>query len=393
MTSRELSGTTAVVTGASRGFGRGIAIALSQAGAQVVGVARDRARLEELCERLGEAFIPVVADATDPVIAGQVLDTYRPRTLVLNAGAAPLARPVHLGAPAADPGYRLGGPLRRRLRRQAGRRRHHLRQGPRAGGAHPGTSRPGHRRAGRRPGPRPGRVLAHRRRPQPSAALNGEISHVPDICRPGRGPEREPGPSLARVRGAGGLVLHDDRGPRDRQRRAADHRPQAAHARIEPAVGRHRLRAHLRRLPAARRPRRGPAGAPPHPDGRSVLVHRVVAGLRAGDSGLLPDPDALPAGARRRDRPASRAVDRDEHVPRGCRAQQGARRVGRYRGERRDRRPDRRRAAHPLRQLAVHLLPQCPGRCGGAAAGPARRARKAGSPRPAGATTRSARPR
>jgi hypothetical protein len=40
MTTRELSGTTAVVTGASRGFGRSIAIALSQAGAQVVGVAR-----------------------------------------------------------------------------------------------------------------------------------------------------------------------------------------------------------------------------------------------------------------------------------------------------------------------------------------------------------------
>ena len=95
MTSRELSGTTAVVTGASRGFGRGIAIALSQAGAQVVGIARDRARLEELRERLQEAFIPVVADATDPVIAGQVLDKYRPRTLVLNAGAIPLARPVH----------------------------------------------------------------------------------------------------------------------------------------------------------------------------------------------------------------------------------------------------------------------------------------------------------
>ena len=42
-----------------------------------------------------EAFTPVVADATDPVAAGQLLDKYRPRTLVLNAGAAPLARPVH----------------------------------------------------------------------------------------------------------------------------------------------------------------------------------------------------------------------------------------------------------------------------------------------------------
>ena len=95
MTSQELAGTTALVTGASRGFGRGIAIALSEAGVQVVGVARDRARLEELREQLGEAFTPVVGDATDPVAAGHLLDKYRPRTLVLNAGAAPLSRPLH----------------------------------------------------------------------------------------------------------------------------------------------------------------------------------------------------------------------------------------------------------------------------------------------------------
>jgi NADP-dependent 3-hydroxy acid dehydrogenase YdfG len=91
----EPTGTTAVVTGASRGFGRAIATALSQAGARVVGVARDRARLEDLEAQLGEAFTPVVADATDPVVAGQLIDRYRPRTLVLNAGASPLLRPVH----------------------------------------------------------------------------------------------------------------------------------------------------------------------------------------------------------------------------------------------------------------------------------------------------------
>src|SRR5260370_15380481 len=78
MTSRELSGTTAVVTGASRGFGRGIAIALSQAGVQVVGVARDRARLEELREQLGEAFTPAVAAATDPAAPGPPLAQQRP---------------------------------------------------------------------------------------------------------------------------------------------------------------------------------------------------------------------------------------------------------------------------------------------------------------------------
>ena len=95
MPSQEISGTTALVTGASRGFGRGIATALAQAGANVVGVARDRARLDELRAQLGGTFIPVAADAADPVVAGQLLDEYRPRTLVLNAGAAPLSRPIH----------------------------------------------------------------------------------------------------------------------------------------------------------------------------------------------------------------------------------------------------------------------------------------------------------
>jgi NADP-dependent 3-hydroxy acid dehydrogenase YdfG len=94
MPANELPG-TAVVTGASRGFGRAIATALSQAGAQVVGVARDRAWLEDLQAQLGEAFTPVVADAADPVVAGQLIDRYQPRTLVLNAGASPLLRPVH----------------------------------------------------------------------------------------------------------------------------------------------------------------------------------------------------------------------------------------------------------------------------------------------------------
>ena len=95
MSTQDLSGTTALVTGASRGFGRAIAIALSSHGAQVVGVARDRARLEELRAQLGDTFTPVAADAADPVAAGQLLDQHRPRTLVLNAGAAPLTRPIH----------------------------------------------------------------------------------------------------------------------------------------------------------------------------------------------------------------------------------------------------------------------------------------------------------
>jgi NAD(P)-dependent dehydrogenase (short-subunit alcohol dehydrogenase family) len=95
MPANEQPGTTAVVTGASRGFGRAIATALSQAGAQVVGVARDRARLEDLRARLGEAFTPVVADATDPILAGQLVDRYPARHPGAERRASPLLRPVH----------------------------------------------------------------------------------------------------------------------------------------------------------------------------------------------------------------------------------------------------------------------------------------------------------
>jgi NAD(P)-dependent dehydrogenase (short-subunit alcohol dehydrogenase family) len=94
MSSTEIKGATALVTGASRGFGRGIAAALSQAGAQVIGVARDRDQLREVHAELGDSFTPVPADATDATVAGQLIDAYRPGILVLNAGAAPLSRPI-----------------------------------------------------------------------------------------------------------------------------------------------------------------------------------------------------------------------------------------------------------------------------------------------------------
>ncbi|RJQ81828.1 SDR family oxidoreductase [Pseudonocardiaceae bacterium YIM PH 21723] len=76
---------TAVVTGAGRGFGRAIALALSAAGVDVVGVARDR---------LDERFTSVVADAADPGTAGRLLDAHRPGILVLNAGAVPAMLPI-----------------------------------------------------------------------------------------------------------------------------------------------------------------------------------------------------------------------------------------------------------------------------------------------------------
>ena len=94
MPSTEIAGATAIVTGASRGFGHAIAAALAREGAHVVGVARDQATLTEVRRELGDAFTPVAGDAADPVVAGKLIDTYRPNLLVLNAGAAPLSRPI-----------------------------------------------------------------------------------------------------------------------------------------------------------------------------------------------------------------------------------------------------------------------------------------------------------
>ncbi|HXA31660.1 MAG TPA: SDR family oxidoreductase [Acidimicrobiales bacterium] len=94
MSNPEQNKTTAVVTGASRGFGRAIASALAAQGTEVVGVARSKDRLDELHQQLGTQFIPVVADLTETTLAARLIADYRPRLLVLNAGATPPAAPL-----------------------------------------------------------------------------------------------------------------------------------------------------------------------------------------------------------------------------------------------------------------------------------------------------------
>src|SRR4029453_10023240 len=80
---------------ASRGFGRAIASALHTNGTNVVAVARNAELLAELRDELSGSLTTVVADVADPVVAGTLIEQYRPDTLVLNAGAAPLLRPPH----------------------------------------------------------------------------------------------------------------------------------------------------------------------------------------------------------------------------------------------------------------------------------------------------------
>jgi len=86
-----LSGGTAVVTGASRGIGAGIAEALGRQGVRVVLVARTEAKLKERAAHI-KGSIPVTCDVTDPKSVEQATKRIvtelngAPDILVNNAG-------------------------------------------------------------------------------------------------------------------------------------------------------------------------------------------------------------------------------------------------------------------------------------------------------------------
>lgn len=83
----DLKGTIAVVVGASRGFGRGIAEALVREGADVHALSRSDS--SELVRATDGRVHTIAADATDPEIALRVLREVKPDVVVLNAGATP----------------------------------------------------------------------------------------------------------------------------------------------------------------------------------------------------------------------------------------------------------------------------------------------------------------
>jgi NAD(P)-dependent dehydrogenase (short-subunit alcohol dehydrogenase family) len=89
----DLSGSTTIVVGASRGLGRGIATAFAEAGAPVVAVARTAAAPAAPAGAAG-TIRAEIADAADPAVAGALLHRYEPEVVVLVAGASPLMRPL-----------------------------------------------------------------------------------------------------------------------------------------------------------------------------------------------------------------------------------------------------------------------------------------------------------
>jgi NAD(P)-dependent dehydrogenase (short-subunit alcohol dehydrogenase family) len=86
-----LTDKTALVVGASRGLGRGVAEAFLDAGATVIALARDTSSLTDLSAQNPRMQVEA-ADATDPMVAGRLLDRYQPDIGALIAGAAPLVR-------------------------------------------------------------------------------------------------------------------------------------------------------------------------------------------------------------------------------------------------------------------------------------------------------------
>ncbi|MEV0293113.1 SDR family NAD(P)-dependent oxidoreductase [Nocardia sp. NPDC050710] len=90
---------TAVITGASAGFGRALSRALVQRGWRVIGTARRADRLEQVHAELGAAFLAVPGDITDPEhrarLAAIARDTGSLDLVVNNAsrlGPSPLPR-------------------------------------------------------------------------------------------------------------------------------------------------------------------------------------------------------------------------------------------------------------------------------------------------------------
>ena len=98
---RPLAGGTAVVTGASRGIGRAIALRLAEAGADVALWARDLGALQRVADEvaaLGARALATACDVADPVAVARAAEGVRralaPVTIVVNNAGTVLRKPT-----------------------------------------------------------------------------------------------------------------------------------------------------------------------------------------------------------------------------------------------------------------------------------------------------------
>ena len=96
-----IEGKVALVTAASRGLGRGAALALAREGAQVAICARDPDRLAATADEVPGDVLTIAADVTDPATPQRLVDAVRETfggldILVANAGGPPPARALEL---------------------------------------------------------------------------------------------------------------------------------------------------------------------------------------------------------------------------------------------------------------------------------------------------------
>ena len=129
-----------------------------------------------------------------------------------------------------------------------------------------------------------------------------------------------------------------------------------------PVVGRERLHADVRRLPAARRPPGRPARAAAHLHHRDVAVRVRLAGGRPRPERHLAGERARTAGPRRGADLPVRTFDSHHHIRGGRRAQQGPGRLGRGGRLGRSGRRARRRHAHRVGRMGVGAVRERPDR-------------------------------
>ena len=106
-----IEGRVALVMGASRGIGRGIAAALAAEGARVAIASRSREKIEAAAAEIGDGAVPFVADTDDldrlQKLPGEVEEALGPvEILVANTGGPPLGGALDHGLEAWEAAYR-----------------------------------------------------------------------------------------------------------------------------------------------------------------------------------------------------------------------------------------------------------------------------------------------